>query len=95
MQHSHTLSSARRGRCSKISMGSVSAAITTNSEMPRFSVLVAAQTELDSADGGLDKPRAETAALTLVCPFTQLLVVCRLLNNVQNGVGKLHEHTQS
>ena len=38
-----TLSSARSGRCSRISMGSVSAAITTNSEIPRLSVLVAAQ----------------------------------------------------
>jgi len=37
-----TLSSARRGRCSKISMGSASAAITTNSQMPLFRVLVAA-----------------------------------------------------
>ena len=37
-----TLSSARRGRWSRISMGSVSAAITTTSLMPRFSVLVAA-----------------------------------------------------
>ena len=38
----HTLSSASSGRCSRISMGAVSAAMTTNSEMPRFSVLVAA-----------------------------------------------------
>lgn len=38
-----TLSSARRGRCRRISMGSVSAAMTTNSEMPRFRVLVAAK----------------------------------------------------
>ena len=37
----HTLSSARMGRCSRISSGSVSAAMTTNSEMPRLSVLVA------------------------------------------------------
>ena len=37
------LSSQRRGRCSKISIGSVSAAITMNSEMPRFSVFVAAR----------------------------------------------------
>ena len=35
------LSSASSGRCSRISIGSVSAAITTNSEMPRLSVLVA------------------------------------------------------
>lgn len=35
------LSSQRRGRCSKISRGSVSAAITTNSQIPRFKVLVA------------------------------------------------------
>lgn len=39
-----TLSSASRGRCSRISNGSVSAAMTTNSEMPRFRVLVAAMT---------------------------------------------------
>ena len=37
-----TLSSASSGRCSRISNGSVSAAITTNSEIPRFRVLVAA-----------------------------------------------------
>jgi len=35
------LSSARSGRWSRISSGSVSAARTTNSEMPRFSVFVA------------------------------------------------------
>jgi len=35
------LSSASRGRWSRISIGSVSAAMTTNSEMPRLSVLVA------------------------------------------------------
>ena len=37
-----TLSSQRRGRCRRISRGLASAASTTNSEMPRFSVLVAA-----------------------------------------------------
>lgn len=37
-----TLSSASKGRCSRISMGSVSPAITTMDEMPRFRVLVAA-----------------------------------------------------
>ena len=35
------LSSASRGRWSRISSGSVSAAKTTNSEIPRFKVLVA------------------------------------------------------
>ena len=35
------LSSHSRGRCSRISSGSASAAMTMNSEMPRFSVLVA------------------------------------------------------
>ena len=35
------LSSARRGRWRRISSGSVSAARTTNSEMPRLSVFVA------------------------------------------------------
>ena len=35
------LSSANNGRCNKISNGSVSAARTTNSLIPRFSVFVA------------------------------------------------------
>ena len=35
------LSSASKGRCSKISMGSVSPAITTMDAMPRLSVFVA------------------------------------------------------
>jgi hypothetical protein len=39
---SPTLSSASNGRCKRISIGSVSAAITTTSLMPLFSVLVAA-----------------------------------------------------
>ena len=38
-----TLSSQSRGRWSKISRGSVSAAITMNSAMPRFKHLVAAR----------------------------------------------------
>lgn len=38
-----TLSSASSGKCSRISMGSVSAAMTTNSLMPRLSVFVAAR----------------------------------------------------
>ena len=36
-----TLSSHSSGRCSTISIGSTSAAMTMNSQMPRFSVLVA------------------------------------------------------
>lgn len=42
VQSSSTLSSARRGRWSKISMGSASAAMTTNSHIPLFNVFVAA-----------------------------------------------------
>jgi hypothetical protein len=38
-----TLSSHSRGRCSKISRGSVSAAMMITSAIPRFRVLVAAQ----------------------------------------------------
>lgn len=38
----HTLSSASKGRWRRISSGSVSAAITTNSEIPLFRVFVAA-----------------------------------------------------
>jgi hypothetical protein len=38
-----TLSSASKGRWSRISSGSVSAAITTNSDIPLFRVLVAAR----------------------------------------------------
>ena len=36
----HTLSSHRRGRCKRMARGSVSAANTTNSDIPRLSVLV-------------------------------------------------------
>lgn len=43
------LSSHRRGRCSKISRGSVSAAMTMNSEIPRFNVLVAADAQIQNA----------------------------------------------
>ena len=38
----HTLSSASRGKCRRISIGSVSAAKTTNEAIPRFKVFVAA-----------------------------------------------------
>lgn len=37
------MSSASKGRCRRISRGSVSAAITTNSEIPLFRVFVAGQ----------------------------------------------------
>lgn len=39
--HQRTLSSQRSGRCIRISRGSASAAITINSDIPRFSVFVA------------------------------------------------------
>ncbi len=87
-----TLSSASSGRCSRISIGSVSAAMTTNSDIPRFSVFVAApqephfsvllQHEHLAAQQCLHK-------LTLVSALAQLLVVCSLLHNVQDGVCEL------
>lgn len=100
-----TLSSASSGRCNKISMGSVSAAIITIAEMPRLSVLVAAckaqlvKLGLSLANSApqmllttkcLHSMIAQTR--TLVRALLQLLVVDSLLDNVQYGVGQLHGH---
>jgi hypothetical protein len=80
-------------------MGSVSAAITTNSLMPRFSVLVAAGNDatgrrsisLTAASRRRESrpPAPGLPSLTLVSTLLQLLVVGRLLDNVQDGVGQL------
>ena len=45
LQYSLTLSSHKSGRCNNISSGSVSAAMTMNSAMPRLRHLVAAKLE--------------------------------------------------
>lgn len=45
LQYSPTLSSHKSGRCNNISSGSVSAAMTMNSAMPRLRHLVAAKIE--------------------------------------------------
>lgn len=93
LAQSVTLSSASRGRCSRISMGSVSAAITTNSEMPLLSVLVAAGKAWQdvSPRPGLHSMvrHAVLHGLTLIGALAQLLVVGSLLHNVDDGVREL------
>lgn len=72
-------------------MGSVSAAITTNSEIPLFRVLVAASTAIrvqppvrNSSDNMSIQLRP-----TFIGPLSKLLVVGRLLDDVHNGVRQL------
>lgn len=79
-------------------MGSVSAAMTTNSEIPRLSVLVAAkQTSAQHKCCCKSLWVAQTAVLepqsTLIGALPQLLVICRLLHYVQDGVRQLVART--
>ena len=73
-----TFSSQRRGRCIRISIGSVSAVSTMNSAIPRLSVLVAEMT--------ISKHSFNICigALTLVSTLLDLLILTSLLNQVQN-----------
>lgn len=91
MPASRALSSASRGKCRRISIGSVSAAMTMNSEMPRLRVLVAAgrNDKLIRAASAMVQQDELWRLLTLVGALLELLVVCSLLHNVQNGVGQL------
>ena len=73
-----TFSSQRRGRCIRISMGSVSAVSTMNSAIPRLSVLVAEMT-ISKCSSNIDR-----ASLTLVSTLLDLLVLTSLLDQVQN-----------
>ncbi len=79
-------------------MGSVSAAMTTNSDTPRFSVFVAASTRGMAWHGVQGQPagsepaahmHAELRAGTFVGAFLQLFVVGSLLNDVEDGVREL------
>lgn len=74
-----TLSSHSSGRCSRISSGSVSAVSTMNSEMPRFSVLVAADNTSESSVRW-----SWRGVRTFVRALLELLIVGRLLDEVQN-----------
>lgn len=70
-----TLSSARRGRWSKISSGSVSAAMTMNSAIPRLRVLVAAKGPCSSEIKRLRKLHG-TALLYERCQNSSLRFLC-------------------
>ena len=74
-------------------MGSVSAAITTNSEMPLLSVLVAAGGARQGVNprGGLHSTvlQAVLQGLTLIGSLAQLLVIGSLLHNVDDGICEL------
>ena len=74
-------------------MGSVSAAITTNSEMPLLSVLVAAGEAWRDVSPGPGQHSTDLQAvlqgLTLIGSLAQLLVVGSLLHNVNDGVREL------
>ncbi len=75
------LSSQSNGKCRRISKGSASAAITMNSERPRFKVFVAA-TEVVSQ--GLEFSQKSVRNITFIGTLSQLLVVGGLLNQVEN-----------
>lgn len=51
-EREHTFSSQRRGRCKRISRGSVSAVRTMNSATPRLRVLVAVKANIRCKEGG-------------------------------------------
>ena len=85
-------------------MGSVSAAMTTNSDTPRFSVFVAAvRAPRRSAwaekhkQGPLLKAKRSTGndckSFTLVGTLLQLLVVSCLLDDVEDGVRQLRHRS--
>lgn len=74
------LSSHRSGKCSRISMGSVSAAMTINSEIPLFRVFVAIQIRT-----GTKKKRI---GRTFVGTLSKLLHMSRLLNQIQDLLRK-------
>lgn len=79
-------------------MGSVSAAMTTNSEIPRFSVLVATQSVVCFRKGFYEteaKLKRHYKRLTFISAFAQLLVVGSLLHDVEDSVCQLHEQTHS
>ena len=73
-----TFSSQRRGRCIRISIGSVSAVSTMNSAIPRLSVFVAEMTI------SIYSPNICRRALTLVSTLLDLLILTSLLDQVQN-----------
>ena len=81
-----TLSSHSSGKCSRISRGSASAAITMSSAMPRFSVLVAAGATRE-AGSRLHPARSGggAGASTFVRALLQLLVVGSLLCDIKDG----------
>lgn len=83
------MSSASKGRWRRISSGSVSAAITTNSEMPLLSVFVAEQNQNQpkiiqknrkkrNLDGDSDQ--------TFISTLLELLIVCCLLDEIHDRV---------
>lgn len=92
--NTRTLSSASKGRWSRISSGSVSAAITMNSEIPLLRVLVA---EIFKACINTTKQKKQIGIIniellqtgTFISALFELLVVGSLLNEIQNGYGEL------
>lgn len=94
-----TLSSASKGRWSKISSGSVSAAITTNSDIPLFKVLVAAQNNTtyqlllrhrqSKPTRLIDIQPKKKKSGTFVGALLQLLVISGLLDEIEDSDGQL------
>jgi hypothetical protein len=92
-----TFSSQRRGRCRRISSGSVSAVRMMNSAIPRFRVFVAVA-HVSTLPSGAEFGRTHTLVGTLL----QHLVCVRLLNEVHDLHGASEwpgyatsEHTRS
>lgn len=79
------MSSHKRGKWRRISRGSVSAAMTMSSAMPRLSVLVAS---LAPYNPGIVVLTTYTHSKNTTTHLLQLLVVRRLLNDLHDRVGQ-------
>ena len=79
-----TFSSQSRGRCKRISIGSVSAVRTISSAIPRLSVFVAGKSGCEEVSPRLG--RRETAGRTLVGALFELLVLGSLIDELQDLV---------
>jgi hypothetical protein len=78
-----TLSSQRRGKWRTISMGSTSAVMMMNSQIPRLRVLVASLALLQTISIAQNAQTRESS------PLLQLLVVRRLLDKIEDLQAKL------
>lgn len=79
-----TFSSQSKGRCKRISIGSVSAVRMMSSAIPRFRVFVARKSVNEKM--GFGRGQGETTRHTLVSTLFKLLILGSLICELQNLV---------